>query len=221
MSMSKSKMQRSQKASKGAAKSMGKRSRKTPVEETKEEAKQKSPPRPSLKKRESKAERKEEPTRKSSRQTNRPESYNIDVLIPDVTLVENAAKNPMLASKYDGTQNINNWIMSEKLDGVRCIWDGTTMRTRNGNLFYPPEYFTAGFPKDLILDGELFMGRGEFQATVSVVRRHDQGDGWKKIKFLVFDGPGIKGDFQTRLKVLDKKLKKCKSEYVQLHKHEV
>ena len=39
---------------------------------------------------------------------------------------------PMLAEKYDGTQNIENWLMSEKLDGIRCIWDGQRLYSRNG-----------------------------------------------------------------------------------------
>lgn len=161
-------------------------------------------------------------TRKSSRKRNVVETYNLDVLIPkDSQIAIEAAKNPMLASKFDGTQDIKGWIMSEKLDGVRCLWDGETMRTRNGNLFYPPEFFVKDFPKDMILDGELFMDRGEFQKTVSVVRRQDKNDGWKDIKYLIFDGPAIKGDFETRLKVLKKKLDGNKSEYLQLHKHEV
>ena len=156
--------------------------------------------------------------RKSSRKKTEVKSYNEEVIFND-DIAADASKNPMLASKYDGTQDITNWIMSEKLDGVRCLWDGKTMRTRNGNLFYPPDFFIKDFPKDMILDGELFMGRGEFQSTVSVVRRQDGNDGWKKIKYLVFDGPAIKGGFKDRLKVLEEKLKK--SDYLELHKHEV
>ena len=48
------------------------------------------------------------------------------------------------------------WLMSEKLDGVRCYWDGTKMYTRTGNDFFPPQWFTDGLPVDLALDGELF-----------------------------------------------------------------
>lgn len=163
-----------------------------------------------------------EGTRKSTRPRAKVESYNLDVLIP---LAEVSAAGSsfqcMLASKYDGTQDIKGWIMSEKLDGVRCIWDGQIMKTRNGNLFYPPEFFIEKFPKDMILDGELFLDRGEFQKTVSIVRRQDKGDGWKQIKFLVFDGPEIKGNFATRLKVLEKKLSEIDTPYLKLHKHEV
>ena len=77
----------------------------------------------------------------------------------------------MLAGKYDGTQDISGWIMSEKLDGLRAVWTGEAMFTRNGNPFYPPEFFTKGLPSDLVLDGELFLGRGMFSKTSSITRR--------------------------------------------------
>ena len=163
-----------------------------------------------------------EGVRKSSRAKKTIETYNLDVLIPKVEdEASGHASNPMLASKYDGTQDIKGWIMSEKLDGVRCVWDGKVMRTRNGNLFYPPDFFIEHFPKDMILDGELFMDRGEFQKTVSVVRRQDKNDGWKQIKYLVFDGPAISGNFSKRLKILKEKLSEIDSEYIKLHEHEV
>jgi len=48
----------------------------------------------------------------------------------------------MLANKFDpAIHNPTGWLISEKLDGVRCYWDGNTMWTRNGNLFYPPAWF--------------------------------------------------------------------------------
>jgi DNA ligase-1 len=51
--------------------------------------------------------------------------------------------------------------MSEKLDGVRCYWDGKAMYTRNGNPFYPPDFFKKELP-DMALDGELWTGRDDF-----------------------------------------------------------
>ena len=51
----------------------------------------------------------------------------------------------------------------------------------------------------MALDGELFAGRGQFNKTVSIARRHDGGDLWKSLKFVVFDAPSIKEGFETRL----------------------
>jgi DNA ligase 1 len=44
---------------------------------------------------------------------------------------------------------------------------------------------------------------------VSTVRKHEpEPEKWKEIKFMVFDGPLIKGNFQQRLKVLESKIAK-------------
>ena len=45
------------------------------------------------------------------------------------------------------------------------------MFTRQGNLFYPPDWFIKEMPKDLALDGELFTKRDDFQNCVSIVRK--------------------------------------------------
>ena len=48
----------------------------------------------------------------------------------------------MLAKNFDEKlHNPKGWIMSEKLDGVRCYWNGVAMYTRNGKIFYPPKWF--------------------------------------------------------------------------------
>ncbi len=55
----------------------------------------------------------------------------------------------MLASVYEPEKHDpTGWYMSEKLDGVRCIWDGKNLYSRAGNKFYPPSYFKAALPKD-------------------------------------------------------------------------
>ena len=42
------------------------------------------------------------------------------------------------------------------------------------------------------LDGELWLGRKEFQRTVSIVRRQDKSDLWKEVRFVVFDAPALR-----------------------------
>jgi len=86
--------------------------------------------------------------------------------------------------------------MSEKLDGVRALWNGKQFISRNGNVFHAPKWFVDQMPK-VALDGELFIGRGMFQQTVGIVRGKS-GD-WSQIKFCVFDAPEASGDFTARL----------------------
>jgi head-tail adaptor len=67
-----------------------------------------------------KAPAKNEGSRKSSRSKKEVVSYDMEALISStIDMAQSPAKNPMLASKYDGNQDIKGWIMSEKLDGVR------------------------------------------------------------------------------------------------------
>ena len=98
----------------------------------------------------------------------------------------------MLAHTWDERKvNPTGWWMAEKLDGVRAMWNGLHLRTRNGHIIHAPQYWTETLPKDKNLDGELFMGRGLFQKTVSIVRTHVPDDKeWLKVGYMVFDVVG-------------------------------
>ena len=106
---------------------------------------------------------------------------------------------PMLAKKYDD-QNPKGWWMSEKLDGVRAIWTGTKLISRSGKEFAAPAWFTAGLQGDIILDGELWEGRGLFQQTCGKVRTKSNPD-WAGIKYVLFDCI-VAGGFEKRMQRL-------------------
>lgn len=128
----------------------------------------------------------------------------------------------MLAETIEKSgQDPKGWLMSEKLDGVRCFWNGTTMYTRNGKLFYPPKWFKDELPKNLALDGELWTKRDDFQKTVSIVRKQDGNDGWRNITYMVYDAPLLNDKFSKRLETIKTILASKQSQYVKLHKHEV
>ncbi|MGE0712284.1 MAG: DNA ligase [Planctomycetota bacterium] len=103
----------------------------------------------------------------------------------------------LLAHSWEGHEDPTGWWMSEKLDGVRAFWDGQRFVSRLGNLYLAPEWFTAGLPRTP-LDGELWIGRGEFQRTVSAVRRARAGEAWKEVRYLVFDAPAHGEAFEAR-----------------------
>jgi DNA ligase 1 len=109
---------------------------------------------------------------------------------------------PMLAKPWTPRKNPKGWLMSEKLDGMRALWDGDMMWTRTGKPIYVPDWFLSDFP-DLPLDGELYIGRGRFQQTVSVARKHNPDDvEWQQVEYHVFDAPTLGGDFVHRLDLL-------------------
>ena len=91
--------------------------------------------------------------------------------------------------------------MSEKLDGVRAFWDGERLISRGGNAFSAPSWFTAGFPR-VALDGELWTGRGRFEETASIVARSIPHDGWRQVRYMVFDLPAAPDVFDVRLQNL-------------------
>lgn len=125
----------------------------------------------------------------------------------------------LLAENWTDLTDPTGWWMSEKLDGVRAYWDGKQFLSRKNNIFYAPDWFTAGLPP-MALDGELWIDRGQFQRTVSVVRRQDHPPEWKQVKYVVFDAPQARGMFEKRVEWLGGVVPKWDNKYVQFHTHE-
>ncbi|MCL1086717.1 DNA ligase [Shewanella glacialipiscicola] len=107
------------------------------------------------------------------------------------------------ASVFDGDKvqqdiHIKDFLISEKLDGVRGYWNGKALFTRQGYVITAPTWFTANFP-DYPLDGELWLGRGQFEAMSSLIRQSAaKEEDWRKVRFMVFDVPKAGGDFISR-----------------------
>lgn len=108
----------------------------------------------------------------------------------------------MLAKVYRRGIDLRDYWVSEKLDGVRGRWDGRQLLTRGGNTIAAPAWFTAGWPA-VALDGELWIGRGRFEDTVSTVRQQlPDESAWRRIRFMLFDLPEHPGVFSERLVAL-------------------
>lgn len=89
-------------------------------------------------------------------------------------------------------------LVSEKYDGARAWWDGQTLRFRSGLPIAAPAWFLAQLPA-LPLDGELWLGRGRFEALSAAVRRHRPNDEeWRQLRYMVFELPGAPGTFASR-----------------------
>jgi DNA ligase-1 len=92
------------------------------------------------------------------------------------------------------------WLVSEKLDGVRALWDGRALSFRSGVPIAAPAWFMARWPAGVALDGELWIGRGRFEALSGVVRKVVPVDvEWHSVRYLLFDLPGAAGPFSLRL----------------------
>lgn len=125
-----------------------------------------------------------------------------------------------LAKNYDdfiGKIGIGSWFVSEKIDGMRCWWDGgisrgmycdtvawantekddrlkeravaTGLWSRYGKPVHAPDWWVDRLPP-FPLDGELYLGRGSFQELISIVKTHvPDSESWKGVKFHVLDSP--------------------------------
>lgn len=95
------------------------------------------------------------------------------------------------------------YLVSEKCDGARAVWDGTRLCFRSGLPVRAPAAFIARLPPQP-LDGELWLGRGRFEALVGTVRseRPVESD-WREVRYMLFDMPAEPGDFAARAQALE------------------
>lgn len=114
----------------------------------------------------------------------------------------------LLANVWNPSIDPTGWWISEKYDGLRGYWDGRKLWTRKGNAIHAPDWFLAELPRDIALDGELWMGRGQFEETLSTVLSQTPDDRWKRVHFMVFDAPQAKGTFEERTRFVQATLPK-------------
>lgn len=128
-----------------------------------------------------------------------------------------------LAKPFDPNKHkIAGWLMSEKLDGTRCFWDGGVTRgmrtidvpwagilnpktleqkekikpistglwSRYGNPIMAPDWFLDKLPA-ILMDGELFAGRNNFQLCRSIVAGDAPDSRWEQIKYMIYGAPSL------------------------------
>jgi DNA ligase-1 len=105
---------------------------------------------------------------------------------------------PLLAREWTPGDDPRDWLVSEKLDGVRALWDGHQLRFRSGRLVQAPAEFLARLPAEP-MDGELWLGRGRFDELSGVVRRRGaDAANWRAVQYHVFELPAGAGSFAQR-----------------------
>ena len=93
-------------------------------------------------------------------------------------------------------ENLAGWLLSEKLDGCRAYWDGSTLWTRGGNEIPAPASFLAALPAGQPLDGEIYAGRGHLETARLAVQF---GHWTPALRFVAFDSPATPGTWPARL----------------------
>lgn len=108
----------------------------------------------------------------------------------------------MLAERYHEAIDPAGYWVSEKLDGVRAIWDGQQLRLRSGRPIVAPPWFLAALPAQPV-DGELWLGRRRFDELSGLIRSEAPDDPrWREVRYMLFELPGAQGNFSERVEIL-------------------
>jgi DNA ligase-1 len=121
---------------------------------------------------------------------------------------------------YQPVNNISEYWVSEKLDGVRGYWNGKQLFTRQGHIIHAPKWFTRHWP-NLALDGELWIARNTFEQVSGIVRQQKPLDeNWQKLHFMIFDLPKSKSVFSQRIQKMQILTKQANSPYLKVIKQQ-
>jgi DNA ligase 1 len=116
--------------------------------------------------------------------------------------------------KYDA--DVKNYLVSEKLDGMRAYWDGKNLISRGGNKIMAPKWFVRKLPAQP-LEGELWISRGAFEKVSGIARTKMPNDkDWRLIKFMVFDLPKSGKIFADRYEQMIKIATKANLDHLQI-----
>ncbi|MBL8206594.1 MAG: DNA ligase [Blastocatellia bacterium] len=120
------------------------------------------------------------------------------LLAPCIYAQSSEATKALLANIANADIDPTPYLVSEKYDGVRALWDGQALRSRAGNVIAAPAWFVAKLPKQR-LDGELWIARGQFEKLSGFVRKNTpQDEEWRQIKYMIFELPDALGTFAKR-----------------------
>ena len=124
----------------------------------------------------------------------------------------------LLAKVYKQNIQLEDYWVSEKLDGVRAYWNGKNLISRQGNIIQAPDWYTEVLP-NIKLDGELWISRAQFEVLSGRVRKKSPVDKeWREIKYMIFDLPESKENFTQRLEQLEKIISNINVEHIELIK---
>ena len=123
---------------------------------------------------------------------------SLSTILPGAFSREAVPTGVLLASDAPADIDPAGYLVSEKYDGVRALWDGVRLRFRSGRLVAAPAWFLAKLPAQP-LDGELWLARGRFEALSGIVRKAVPiDDEWRALRYMVFELPGAPGTFAER-----------------------
>lgn len=102
--------------------------------------------------------------------------------------------------------NLINYAVSEKFDGIRALWDGQNMFSKSGKILAIPPCFSdklspLGLKNGDFVEGELWIDYGAFDEISSVIlRKNPTCTDFERVKYLIFNAHlGESSDFLANL----------------------
>lgn len=101
----------------------------------------------------------------------------------------------------------DNWWASEKYDGVRACWNpkAKKMYSRSGAEIETPVFSGYVLPSSIVLDGEIWLGRGNLDALTKVTAYLSSNE-WPLARYCVFDSPLQNHSYEYRYRLLCNKI---------------
>jgi len=143
-------------------------------------------------------------------------------LLPHSAFALQVSTQTQLAKVYEENTSIpiSDYLVSEKYDGIRAIWTGSELLTRQSNPISAPEWFTAPLP-EVWLDGELWTKRQNFEDLSSIVRTQiPEEERWREVQYMVFDMPDAKLPFENRYKNYSNLIEQIGAEHIKAVKQQ-
>jgi DNA ligase-1 len=120
------------------------------------------------------------------------------LLMPSLLYAKQAFPQLALAKNFKDSFMTHPFWVSEKLDGIRCYWNGQKLLTRSGRVIHAPKWFLSDIPSTA-MDGELWIKRGSYQPLSRIVLDAIPDEVlWRQVSFHVFDLPHSKAPFELR-----------------------
>lgn len=140
------------------------------------------------------------------------------LLLPSWLYAKDAIPSLALAKHFKNEMQSSFYWVSEKLDGIRCYWNGEELLTRNGNTIHAPKWFTDPLP-DVELDGELYIARGSYQLLTRIaLDKKPNLQLWEQVTLQAFDLPASKAPFEMRQNQLKDIIKNSSAQHLKLVK---
>ena len=132
---------------------------------------------------------------------------------------ENYTLTPTIPTEYS-IDNVDGWYMTYKVNGVQCIWDGKSLRSKTGKKYDAPAFFTADFP-NTPLDGEVCSKDEDCDKVARVLKQKRTVErDWKDLVFVVFDIPKTDEKFIERIVKMKEFSQSISSDHLTFSKYE-